>query len=505
MPAVMNRYMQRLRSVKFAWNVTHVDAPLSLSAIQANGQVTITALELCGVEYHNAQDVNHAANEDVSVMAVSAPTPGKIVLWCTEGKNRKGNSTSSAPLPSYNMTEESMDDEGNVVTWSCVWPDEASAVDVPFSVSYRDGQQSDITVHVGVQRIDGRQEIEPLGYAIISLPEPELSELNEQRPQQSASLQSVPLGPKKLKKRISSRFGSRNRKKKPLSNECSVSPSTELKLELKVAWENTPSAATTSSAMFEDTELMKECLSVDTNSTSHSATSTQAGMDYELKLEQHFGVDNLISSNDSHTGSRRTVRATNTTTTPVPINDEPDGYSIESEDSVLDGAVTKECEVVDVAPLGQELLGNTQFFYYIVHTGSDDMPDVVLENADPITGGGIINNDICTTEEPGQPRYSVGELNTGAGALGDIPEDETLLTVELERTDSDLSTLDLSKAEFPEQQEKKNPHTPIVLFGSRCHELTSCKAQAEEIWDDAVEGKCTTFYIHYYLTHTCQT
>ena len=281
------------------------DAPSSENPV---GQVTITLLELSGVEYHslkckNTSDVvpkkkkglsrrlgllggedtissRDAGNDDMPLTA--SPTPAKVVVWCQQNESK----SSSKSMPKYLsgcMIEESIDDEGNVVSWSCVWPNESSSFNVPLPLTHDTNKKNIISLGLGLQ-LPGQNEIQPLGVVTV-----EQSTLEKVHPLLEVMDLSIPVAPLKQKRSLSSKFGITGSKK----CKYSISPSTVLKLELQVDSGKTSSTKSvmdpeldgcpSSSSPVDDPMTKKyqeyETNYVGTDAMSTSSVFTEVGMD----------------------------------------------------------------------------------------------------------------------------------------------------------------------------------------------------------------------------------
>ncbi|KAL3784054.1 hypothetical protein ACHAW5_004139 [Stephanodiscus triporus] len=157
--------------------------------------------------------VNHNCEVASSSNASSSPpAPVMVMVWLRRNESDGRSTTTPKFLCSYPVTEESFDDQGNAVSWSCTWPYETSLIDFDFSSE----QERTVAIGVGLS-IPGMREIQPLGVATVIIPENDKSEWNL----------SVSVDPMK-QKRLLGKFS------KPKYCEYSISPSTVFSMKLRV-------------------------------------------------------------------------------------------------------------------------------------------------------------------------------------------------------------------------------------------------------------------------------
>lgn len=206
MTAPIERRFEFLRGNKSSREVVNTRA----------GEAGITLLELNGVEYHSSKDAvpkkkigfsrrlrlmggkeaPHLAREGNDEMETAAllagkdsaqssdaghdseplatsPSLAKAVIWCHE--NEPTSSCKSVPrhLPG-SMIEESIDDEGTILSWHCEWPCEANSFNIHLPLDHKNKDNRVISLSLGVQ-LAGKNEIQPLGLATVAVPEPEQS------------------------------------------------------------------------------------------------------------------------------------------------------------------------------------------------------------------------------------------------------------------------------------------------------------------------------------------
>ncbi|KAL3756783.1 hypothetical protein ACHAWU_003533 [Discostella pseudostelligera] len=192
-----------------------------------DANVTITLLELSGVSYHKRKDnaSSHSKKsmgrlprvgkkptsadvKTMSVVATSTPTPAVVVVWLLQNETTIDTEATPSYICSSPMVEEAMDDEGNVFSWRCAWPD----------ASLIHGSKTECIISLGVGlQLPGINEIQPLGVATVRIPEDTQSE--------SDRFLSV-----HVTKQRTRQFGSRI----GMSKDCeyTISPSTILKIKL---------------------------------------------------------------------------------------------------------------------------------------------------------------------------------------------------------------------------------------------------------------------------------
>lgn len=190
--------------------------------------VTITLLELSGVSYHKRKGNANSHSENVlslgrlprvgrkttnangeikSVVSASTTSPAVVAVWRLENETTIDTEATPSYVCSSPMVEEAMDDEGNVFSWRCAWPDA--------SLIHGSKTECSISLCVGLQ-LPGINEIQPLGVATVHI--------HEDTQSQSDRFLSVHVS--KQRTRLGSRIGmSKDR-------EYTISPSTVLKIKL---------------------------------------------------------------------------------------------------------------------------------------------------------------------------------------------------------------------------------------------------------------------------------
>ena len=141
-----------------------------------------------------------------------ASTPQAIVVWLLQNDATIDTEAPPTYLCSSPMTEEAMDDEGNVFSWRCAWPD-ANMIHSHLPLDRGSRTEYIISLGVGLQ-LPGRNQIQPLGVATVAIPEDRRSE--------SELLMSV-----NVSKQRTRTFGSRSK-----GCEYTISPSTMLKIKV---------------------------------------------------------------------------------------------------------------------------------------------------------------------------------------------------------------------------------------------------------------------------------
>lgn len=177
-----------------------------------NGSHHMARLLRLGGKRTNAA-VNHNCEVASSSNASSSPpAPVTVMVWLRRNESDGRSTTTPKFLCSYPVTEESFDDQGNAVSWSCTWPYETSLIGFDFSSK----QERTVAIGVGLS-IPGMKEIQPLGVATVIIPENEKSEWNL----------SVSVDPMK-QNRLFGKFS------KPKYCEYTISPSTVFNMKLRV-------------------------------------------------------------------------------------------------------------------------------------------------------------------------------------------------------------------------------------------------------------------------------
>ena len=181
----------------------------------ADGNPRIALLELSGLSYHKRKSDTSSRGRiptkaDAEIRPVAAAlNPALVVVWHVQNDETIDTEATPTYLRSSPLLEESMDDEGNVFSWSCAWPDASL---IPLGR----GSKSQCTIPLGVGlQLPGMNEIQPLGVATVTIPE-EHSE--------SDILLSVDVS-KPKSRRIGKRIG------KFKEFEYTVTPSTALKVK----------------------------------------------------------------------------------------------------------------------------------------------------------------------------------------------------------------------------------------------------------------------------------
>ncbi len=157
------------------------------------------------------------------IRPVAAAFNPAVVVWHLQNDETIDTEATPTYLCSSPLFEESMDDEGNVFSWSCAWPDASL---IPLGR----GSKGQCTVSLGVGlQLPGMNEIQPLGVATVTIPE-EHSE--------SDLLLSVDVSKQKSRK-IGNRIGNFK------EFEYTISPSTALKIKLITPMDKKSSEAIT--------------------------------------------------------------------------------------------------------------------------------------------------------------------------------------------------------------------------------------------------------------------
>eukprot|EP00571_Detonula_confervacea_P004618 CAMPEP_0172330098 /NCGR_PEP_ID=MMETSP1058-20130122/61224_1 /TAXON_ID=83371 /ORGANISM="Detonula confervacea, Strain CCMP 353" /LENGTH=704 /DNA_ID=CAMNT_0013047299 /DNA_START=73 /DNA_END=2184 /DNA_ORIENTATION=+ len=363
MPDILNRRIQRLRGGIAAKRYVN-DAPLSENL--GDRQATIVLLELSGLDYRSSKGENssdakkmglsrrlrrssrkhgisHAVVEIEDDSAAATPTPAKVVVWCQQNESKSSSESIRKHVSSCPMSEESMDDEGNVLSWSCRWPDETISLGIPLPSAYERKKNSVITLGVGLKHTD-QSEIQPLGVATVSIPGEEEAILDL----------SIPVKPMKQKTRLFGEFGA----KRSLPKDCEyiISPLTVLNVNLRVTSKETSAQpifgtlvdgtanSEYPSLSYPDVTKIDQGSLADSVETEKSSTASQVSVAQLLRM--NFSSTEFNRGAVSVEGSKtsKTVKAANFSAP----SDASDVFAIESVDSVLEGNLAKPRNIVTV-------------------------------------------------------------------------------------------------------------------------------------------------------------
>lgn len=383
MPALLNRGIHRLRGgITNTSDAAAVNAHLSEN--KGDGQASIVLLDLGGLEYRSLKDIgNDTASkkmgfsrslrrlggkpaisdmdevENTDDVATASSAPTKIVVWCQQKESKNSSEHMPEYLSSCALGEESMDDEGNVVSWGCTWPGETGLLNLPLPMAHKREKKSTVQLGVGIQ-VPGQDGIQPLGVATVTVPEED----------KATFFLSIPVEPMKKKNRLFGKLGTKQ--SPPKDCEYIISPSVVLNVKLRV----------TSELSF-SRRIVGTLLDENFTSSEHVTKSSQASLADSIETEatsiasesatQLFGL-NFPTAFPKHTavsveGSKmsKTVKAANTAATSSPPprltaslvtvesrnpSEASDLSTIESEGSVIEYMAKKRDVVV---PFGEEL------------------------------------------------------------------------------------------------------------------------------------------------------
>mmetsp|Transcript_3492 Transcript_3492/g.8890 ORF Transcript_3492/g.8890 Transcript_3492/m.8890 type:complete len:830 (-) Transcript_3492:67-2556(-) len=374
--------IELLRSAISKSDVTN-HVPLAENSV--NGQATIDVLNLSGLEHRSFKDEkfsdakkkgltrrlwslrgkNTASRQDLehknNRAAAAPPVPARIVVWYQQTVAKSSNESKLNYLPSGNLNEETMDDEGVVHSWSCVWPGHRSSLNISLPASHKRERNRFIPLSVGV-KYRGEDEIQPLGFAIVSVPEAVQTTLDI----------SIPVDPIKHNSRLFGKFGAKQSPSR--SCEYIISPSTVINVKIRVTCETS-----SSQRIFDTLVLMNSPTDTknDQGSVIGSVVTEEASTASDEAATQRMGSKSKLATMSAE-GSK-TVKAANIASP----SDASDVFSIDSVESVLDGDLAKPKSVVITSGGGNltELKTELADVFIVPHVSDSPVPTSLAPSA----------------------------------------------------------------------------------------------------------------------------
>ena len=291
---------------------------------------------------NDEEELNH--HDNMVSSAESDHPAAKIVIWCEEQHEvkgrRKSKASSSTPKYLYScpIIEETIDDEGNVLTWSCAWTgntagrsfyiplkNEGTSLCVGIGLQYSHDEKTNDIQHIGKTSVNIGED----GEHFLSLPVESFKQKNRMFGKLAAAASSF-----KSSKDI----------------EYLVSPSTVLNANLRVGSSSqrifdTLVNDSASTSEYHSTPLA--ALYIIKNDHEYDTETTSNALEEENQKYNKLCNQQNATASISIGGSKtsKTVKATNMTC--YCIHYPPDDESIESEGSVLNGNLAKNRVVID--------------------------------------------------------------------------------------------------------------------------------------------------------------
>ena len=287
-----------------------------------------------GKRTQHSNDKEELSHDNMVSSAASDHPAAKIVIWCEEQhdvKSCRKNKTSSSSTPkylySYPIIGETIDDEGNVLTWSCAWT--GNTASRSFYIPLKNKGAS-LSVVIGIQY--SHEEInEPIGMANVDIGE------------DGEHCLSLPVESFKQKNRIWGKIAAASPFKSSKDIEYLVSPSTVLNANLRVSSSSqrifdTLVNGSTSSCEYHSTPLASLHIIKNDHGYADTEITSNAPEEEEPKCNAAVSIGGSPKTS-------KTVKATNTTCHCIYCP--PDDKSIESGGSVLNDNFAKNRVVID--------------------------------------------------------------------------------------------------------------------------------------------------------------